>query len=156
MVLKALCDYLDRERIRYTVISHSPAFTAQEIAAASHISGREIAKTVILQIDGELTMAVLPASHRIDLEHLAEAAGAVRAELVPETEFRERFAGCETGAMPPFGNLYGLPVYVSDELTEDEFIAFNAGTHTELIQMRYRDFERLASPRVLAFALGSL
>jgi Ala-tRNA(Pro) deacylase len=154
MVLKALCDYLDRERIRYTVISHSPAFTAQEIAAASHISGREIAKTVILRIDGELAMAVLPANYRIDLEHLADAAGAARAELVPETDFRERFPECETGAMPPFGILYGVEVFVADELAEDEFIAFNAGTHTELIQMHYRDFERLVHPRVLDFALS--
>ena len=153
MILRTLCDYLDRERIRYSVISHSAAFTAQEIAAASHISGREIAKTVIVRLDGELAMAILPASQRIDLEHLAEAAGVGRAELVPEAGFRERFPGCETGAMPPFGNLYGLPVYVSDDLTDDEFIAFNAGTHTELIQLRYRDFERLTAPRILTFAL---
>ena len=152
MILKALCDYLDRERIRYTVISHSPAFTAQEIAAASHVSGRELAKTVILRLDSELAMAVLPASFRVDLELLGELTGADRVELATERDFRARFPGCETGAMPPFGNLFGLPVHVADELADDEFIAFNAGSHTELIQMRYRDFERLVQPRVLAFA----
>lgn len=152
MVLKALCDYLDRECIRYTVISHSPAFTAQEIAAASHISGRELAKTVIVRIDGELAMAVLPASYRVDVELLGELSGAVRIEMAHEDDFRAVFPGCETGAMPPFGNLFDLPVHVADELTQDEYIAFNAGSHTELIQMRYRDFERLVHPRVLDFA----
>ena len=152
MVLHALCDYLDREHIRYTVISHSPAFTAQEIAAVSHVSGRELAKTVVLRLDGELALAVLPASFRVDLELLGELTGAERVELANETEFHSRFSGCETGAMPPFGNLFGLPVHVADELADDEYIAFNAGSHTELIQMRYRDFERLVQPNVLAFA----
>ena len=152
MVLKALCDYLDRERIRYTVISHSPAFTAQEIAAVSHIPGRELAKTVIVRIDGELAMAVLPARCRVDVEVLGELAGAVRIEMAHESDFRGVFPGCETGAMPPFGNLFDMPVLVADELANDEFIAFNAGSHTELIQMRYRDFERLVQPRVLDFA----
>ena len=152
MVLKALCDYLDREQIRYTVISHSPAFTSQEIAAASHISGREIAKSVIVRLDGELAMAVLPASRHVDIELLGELAGATRIEMAHETDFHDCFPGCETGAMPPFGNLYGMPVYVAGELTEDDFIAFNAGSHTELIQMHYRDFERLVQPRVLDFA----
>ena len=152
MVLKALCDYLDREQIRYTVISHSPAFTAQEIAAAAHISGREIAKTVIVRIDGELAMAVLPASLHVDVEVLGELSCAVRIEMAHESDFRDCFPGCETGAMPPFGNLYDLPVYVARELTEDDFIAFNAGSHPELIQMHYRDFERLVKPRILDFA----
>lgn len=152
MVLKALCDYLDREQIRYTVISHSPAFTAQEIAAASHISGRELAKTVMIKIDGELAMAVLPASYRVDVRVLGELACAVRIEMAHESDFRSCFPGCETGAMPPFGNLFDIPVYVADELAEDDFIAFNAGSHTELIQMHYRDFERLVQPRILDFA----
>lgn len=152
MILKTLCDYLDRESIRYTVISHSPAFTAQEIAAVSHISGRELAKTVILRIDGELAMAVLPASYRVDVELLGELSGAVRIEMAHEADFRDVFKDCETGAMPPFGNLFDMPVHVADELTNDEYIAFNAGSHTELIQMRYADFERLVQPRVLDFA----
>ncbi|HLP08855.1 MAG TPA: YbaK/EbsC family protein [Opitutaceae bacterium] len=152
MVLKTLCDYLDREQIRYTVISHSPAFTAQEIAAASHISGRELAKTVVVRADGELVMAVLPASYRIDVETMSDHLGAARVEIAHESEFHNRFPGCETGAMPPFGNLYGLPVFVARELTEDEYIAFNAGSHTELVQMRYEDFDRLVRPRVLDFA----
>ena len=152
MVLKNLCDYLDREQIRYTVISHSPAFTAQEIAAASHISGRNLAKTVMVYIDGELAMAVLPASLHVDVEVLGELAGAVHIEMAHEADFRDCFPGCETGAMPPFGNLFGLPVYVARELTDDEFIAFNAGSHTELIQMHYHDFERLVQPRVFDFS----
>lgn len=152
MVLKALCEYLDREQIRYTVISHSPAFTAQEIAAASHVSGRELAKTVVVRADGELLMAVLPASSRIDLETLSDLLGTSRVELAHEIEFHNRFPGCETGAMPPFGNLYDLPVCMARELSEDEYIAFNAGSHTELVQLRYEDFERLVRPRILDFA----
>lgn len=155
MVLKSLCDYLDREQVRYAVISHSPAFTAQEIAAASHVSGRELAKTVILRIDDELAMAVLPASLHVDPDQLAELTGASRVELANEADFRGRFPGCETGAMPPFGQLFGLPVYVARELTEDDSIAFNAGSHTELIQMHYADFERLVRPRVLAFGAAA-
>ena len=152
MVLKTLCDHLDREQIRYTVISHSPAFTAQEIAAASHISGRNLAKTVMVHIDGELAMAVLPANLHVDVGVLGELSGAVHIEMAHEADFRDCFPGCETGAMPPFGNLYGMPVYVAGELTEDDFIAFNAGSHTELIQMHYHDFERLARPHILDFA----
>jgi Ala-tRNA(Pro) deacylase len=152
MVLKALFDYLDREQIRYTIISHSPAFTAQEIAAASHVSGRELAKTVVVRADGELLMAVLPASCRIDVETLADILGTPHLEIAHETEFRNRFPGCETGAMPPFGNLYNLPVCVARELAEDEYIAFNAGSHTELVQLRFEDFDRLVRPRILDFA----
>ena len=150
MKLKTLCDHLDREHIRYTVISHSPAFTAQEIAATSHISGREIAKTVIVRFGERLAMVVLPASARIDLALLADALGADHVALVAESEFPRIFPECETGAMPPFGNLYGLDVFVAEELTADDYIAFNAGTHTELLQLRYRDYERLAHPQVLA------
>jgi Ala-tRNA(Pro) deacylase len=151
MPIPALKDFLDRNGVRYAIIAHSPAFTTQEIAARAHISGRELAKTVMVKIDDRLAMAVLPASQKVDLEELQRALGARQIEIAREGEFRSWFPGCDLGAMPPFGNLYGMDVYVADSLAEDEEIAFNAGSFTELIQMAYRDFERLVSPTVLHF-----
>ena len=151
MLVEALREFLDRSRIKYVVISHSSAHTAQEIAASAHIPGRAMAKTVIVKLDGRLAMAVLPASEMIDLELLADAAFAQQAELAEEEEFADRFPDCELGAMPPFGNLYGMDVYVADSLAEDEEIAFNAGSHTDLVRMAYPDYARLVKPRILRF-----
>jgi Ala-tRNA(Pro) deacylase len=151
MPVQTLREFLDRNRIKYVTISHSAAHTAQEVAASAHIPGRAMAKTVIVKLDGRLTMAVLPSSEMVDLELLADAAFAQRAELADEDEFRDRFPDCELGAMPPFGNLYGMDVYVADSLAEDEEIAFNAGSHTEVIRMAYPDYARLVKPRILRF-----
>lgn len=147
MPVQKLKQFLDSQHVKYVTIRHSPAFTAQEIASSAHIPGRELAKTVMVKVDGTMAMVVLPASHRVDLELVADATGA-NVELAGEREFEQLFPGCEIGAMPPFGNLYGMPVWVARSLTEDEEIAFNAGSHTELIRLAYRDFERLVSPRV--------
>jgi Ala-tRNA(Pro) deacylase len=147
-----LKEFLDRNAVRYKTLTHSRAYTAQEVAASAHVPGKELAKTVIVRLDGNMAMAVLPTSRHVDLDELRDAAGARSVALCTESEFRNRFPGCEVGAMPPFGNLYGLDVYVAEDLREDEEIAFNAGTHTELIRMRYDDFERLVKPRVLSFA----
>jgi Ala-tRNA(Pro) deacylase len=152
MPVQALKDFLDQNGVKYVVISHSPAFTAQEIAAKAHISGEEVAKTVIVKSGDRLAMAVLPASMKVDLAGLQQAIGAGRIEIAKEEEFRSRFPECDLGAMPPFGNLYGMDVYVADDLVEDEEIAFNAGSFTELIKLAYSDFERLVRPRVLHFA----
>jgi len=154
MPINKLKEFLDSKHIQYIVISHSPAFTAQQIAASAHVKGKELAKTVMVKIDGNLAMAVLPASQKVDLERLREAAGADQVELASEPEFRDRFPDCDLGAMPPFGNLYGLAVYVADTLTDDEEIAFNAGSFTELVRMAYRDFEQLVQPEVLRFAVS--
>lgn len=152
MLVRKLESFLNDNGIRYVTIRHSPAFTAQEIAASAHVRGRELAKTVMVKIDGELALAVLPASERVDFDRLAYAIGAHRVRLATEQEFRSHFPDCEVGAMPPFGNLYGMKTYVSKELAEDEEIAFNAGTHTELIRLAYRDFEKLARPLTLSLA----
>src|SRR5574341_33521 len=141
-----LKEYLDRQGVKCTVIPHPAAYTAQEVAARAHVSGREIAKSVIVKIDGKLAMMVLPASEKLIFHLLKEATGARSVGLANELDFIDVFPGCERGAMPPFGNLYGLPVYVADSLAEDEEIAFNAGSFTELVRMAYRDFERLARP----------
>ena len=152
MPVTTLKRFLDENHVRYVTIRHSPAYTAQEIAASAHIPGKELAKTVMVKLDGELALAVLPASFKVDFEMLKATSGAGEVELATEAEFRDRFPGCEVGAMPPFGNLFGMKTYVAEPLTEDEQIAFNAGSHTELIQLRFSDFERLVKPEVMAFA----
>jgi len=144
-----LKEFLDREHVKYVSIDHSPAFTAQEVAESAHIPGREIAKSVIVKIDGELAMVVLPASEHVHLAILRESLGASKVELADEDEFKKAFPDCETGAMPPFGNLYGMKVFVSPALREDEKIAFNAGSHSELIRLNYADYERLVHPTPL-------
>jgi Ala-tRNA(Pro) deacylase len=153
MLAKELKSFLDERKIDYATISHTPTYTAQEIAAAAHIPGQNLAKTVMVKLDGRLAMAVLPATFRIDFDRLREATGAKKVELAAEEEFSGRFPGYETGAMPPFGNLFGLDVYVAESLAEDRVIAFNAGTHTDLIKMSYADFERLARPQVVSFSV---
>jgi Ala-tRNA(Pro) deacylase len=144
--------YLQSQGIHYTTLRHSLAFTAREVAATTHTPLKDMAKTVIVKVDGHLAMAVLPAPLHVDLEMLEVALDARRVRLATESEFRNKFPDCETGAMPPFGNLYGIPVYVDESLTRDEEIALNAGSHREAIRIAYADFAALVKPRVLKFA----
>jgi Ala-tRNA(Pro) deacylase len=153
MLAKGLKELLDREHIRYSTLTHSPAYTAEEIAASAHIPGKNLAKTVMVKLDGKLAMAVLPATEKVDLDRLRETTGARKAILAAEEEFKGRFPGYEIGAMPPFGHLYGMEVFVSATLAEDTEIAFNAGTHTDLVLMSYADFARLAHPKVVSFTV---
>jgi Ala-tRNA(Pro) deacylase len=146
MPAKTLKKFLDTNGVKYVSIVHSPAYTAQEIAESAHVPGGELAKTVILKLDGKMAMAVLPASYRVDFDLLRGAARASTVELATEEEFKGKFPDADVGAMPPFGNLYGMDVYVDEVLTRDREIAFNAGRHTELIRMAYSEFERLAKP----------
>ena len=143
--------FLDEQKIKYVSIAHSPAFTAQEVAQSAHVPGRIMAKTVIVDLDGEMAMAVLPADRKIALQDLRDVTGSDRVKLATEDAFRQRFPDCETGAMPPFGNLYGMNVYAAESLNGNEELAFNAGTHTEIIKMAYKDFERLVKPKVMSF-----
>ena len=152
MPLNKVKEFLNAHGTKYVAISHSKAYTAQGIAAISHISGRELAKAVIVKLDGDLAMAVLPASYQVDLEKLRRNTGVRTAQLATEREFKQCFPDCETGAMPPFGNLYEIPVYVDETLAEDTEIAFNAGSHYELIKMKYSDYERLVKPEVMEFS----
>jgi len=154
MPASKLKEFLDTNKIKYVVIIHSPAFTAQEIAASAHIPGKDLAKTVMIKLDGKMAMAVLPAFCRIDFDRLKKAAGAKKVDLATEQEFKDMFPQCDTGAMPPFGNLYDMDVYVAEKLAEDEEIAFNAGSHTELVKLAYSDFERLVKPTVAQFCMG--
>ena len=142
-------DFLNKNGVPHQVIRHPLAFTATSVAGAAHIPGKEMAKTVVVNLDGHLAMAVLPATRKVDLERLRQGAGAVSAELADEREFAGDFPECEPGAMPPFGNLYGMEVYVEPHLAADPEIFFNAGNHTELIRMAYKDFERLTHPKLV-------
>ena len=149
MQLSSLKEYLDKHNIKYVAISHSPAYTAQGIAALTHIPGKELAKTVIIKRDGELVMAVLPALFHVDLGLFKQVTKAKVVELASEKEFKDRFPECETGAMPPFGNLYGIDVFADQSLAMDKEIAFNAGSHRELIRLGWQDFERLVAPKII-------
>ena len=146
MNAQSVAEYLDRHHVQYVRISHAPVFTAQEVAASVHMHGMEMAKTVVVWLDGKLALAVVPAPCQVDMRALARVAGAKRVFLATEEEFRNHFPGCEVGAMPPFGVLYDLKVYISPRLAVHSEIALNAGTHTDVIRMAYCDFERLAKP----------
>jgi len=150
MPVDKLKNFLDSHDVKYISISHSPAYSAQTIAEMAHIPGQRLAKTVIVKIDDKFAMAVLPASYRVHLGHFKAALSASHVELATETEVENLFPDCEKGAMPPFGNLYNLDVYVAEQLTEGEEIAFSAGLHTELIKMSYKDFESLVTPKITA------
>lgn len=152
MPVRKLKEFLDKNKIKYTTISHSPAFTTQEIAASAHIRGRELAKTVMIKVDGKMAMAVLPASYKVDFDLLKDGIKAGKIELATESDFKDLFGECDVGAMPPFGNLYGMEVFAAESLAEDDEIAFNSGSHTELIKLAYRDFERLVKPKVVKFS----
>ena len=153
-LLTRLKQYLDRENVPYQHDVHRTAYTAQEVAAEEHVPGKLVAKTVVVKADAQFAMAVLPASLRLDTAALKTALGAKEVRLATEFEFTGLFPDCDVGAMPPFGNLYGLSVYVDESLTVDPEIVFNAGTHQDTIRMTYADFARLVRPQVFAFALG--
>jgi Ala-tRNA(Pro) deacylase len=153
MPVEKLKTYLDEHDVKYVTIKHSRAYTAQEVAASAHIPGKRMAKSVMVKLDGEMAMAVLPASYQVDLDQLRARTGADVVELAGEDEFEALFPECELGAMPPFGRLYGMKTFMAAALADDEEIAFNAGSHTELIQLSYREYVRLEDPIVLHFAL---
>lgn len=148
MPLSKLREYLDANHVKYLIISHSVAYTAQGIAALVHLSGKKLAKTVVVKVDGVLAMAVVPASLHVDLSLLRSLAGAEIVELATEQEFQNAFPDCETGAMPPFGNLYDMPVYADAGLAAQEEITFTAGTHRELVRMAWADLARLVEPQI--------
>lgn len=146
-----LIDYLNQQRVAYEVIHHPEAFTAQTIAAAEHVKGRHHAKVVMVKSGGEHLMAVLPADSRVDLEKLENVTGKP-ASVESEAEFKGLFPDCAPGTMPPFGDLYGIPTYVDKTLTREDYIVFEAGTHTDAMKLSYNDYERAAKPRIEEFA----
>jgi Ala-tRNA(Pro) deacylase len=148
MALSKLRSFLDSHNVKYLVISHSLAYTAQGVAALAHVSGKRLAKTVVIKIDGSLAMAVIPASLHVDLNRIRALASARIVELASEREFKDTFSDCETGAMPPFGNLYGMKVYADANLASNEEITFTAGSHRELVRMDWEDLVRLVNPTI--------
>jgi Ala-tRNA(Pro) deacylase len=147
-ILKKLKEALDAAKISYEVFNHALAYTAQEIAAQQHFPGKEMAKVVMLDVDGTLVMGVIPGSRKISLDMVKASLGANKARLATEDEFIARFPNCEIGAMPPFGNLFGLKVYVDPALERDEHIYFNAGNHAQTVRLKYADFAWLVKPQV--------
>lgn len=155
MILQRLREALDKENVKYVVITHSVAFTAQEVAQVAHVPGNEVAKTVIFWMDGVMAMAVLPASRMIDFRLLREGTGAKEVTIAGESEFRDAFPDCELGAMPPFGMLFGMKTYIDASLREDVEIVFNAGSHRELVRMATVDLENIVHPVVLRFSFAT-
>jgi len=143
-----LLEYLDANHVDYELTEHPNAYAAQDVAFKSGVPGRRFAKTVLVKLDGEMAMAVLPADSKVDFHLLRETAGAETITLALEEEFEEMFPDCELGAMPPLGHLYGMPVYVAGSLLGADSISFNAGTHTETLTMPFHEFERLVQPQV--------
>jgi len=153
MPLSKLTHYLDNHKVKYVVISHSKAFTAQEVAASAHIPGKDMAKTVIVDADGELKMVVVPSTHHINFDQLKSALGVHEVSLASEKDFRDRFPDCELGAMPPFGNLYDMETIVAESLAEDDEIVFNAGTHKKAVKLSFEDFRSLVKPKIIETAV---
>lgn len=147
MPSKNVTNFLRDHRVNYTTINHTPAYTAQETAAAAHMTGVKVAKSVVIKIDGKLCILVEPANCRVDLKALQTELGVHSVELAHEYEFQDAFSGCEVGATPPIGELFDVDVYVDDILRYQDEIAFSAGNHSELIKMRYSDFEKLVRPK---------
>jgi Ala-tRNA(Pro) deacylase len=146
-----LKQYLDDNKVNYSVLTHPRAFTAQGTAESVHVPGKAMAKSVVIKAGGRFLLAVLPAPNRVDIERLREIVGDKSARIADESEFVSLFLGCEAGAMPPFGNLYGIDVYADQSLAQDEEIFFNACTHEDAIRMKYEDFERLVKPKIANF-----
>jgi Ala-tRNA(Pro) deacylase len=149
---RQLIECLDDNKVRYEVLQHPEAVSAQRIAQAEHVKGRHHAKVVIVKAGDAHLMMVVPADHHIDLEKVEKAVGKP-VSLGKEQEFKSFFPDCAIGAMPPFGNLYGLPTYVDRDLAEQDYIVFEAGTHTDAIKMSYRDYEKIVKPKVSDLAI---
>jgi len=149
---RRLIECLDENKVRYQVLQHPEAVSAQRIAQAEHVKGRHHAKVVIVKASDAHLMIVLPADHHIDLEKIEKAIGKP-VSLDKEQEFKSLFPDCAIGAMPPFGNLYGLPTYVEEDLAEQDYIVFEAGTHTDAIKMSYGDYEKIVKPKVNDLAI---
>ena len=147
--------YLREKQVPFDVRHHPRAITAQEVAASEHVPGKMLAKTVMVLVDGKMVMLALPAPYQVDMDKAGKVLG-VEVRLAHEEEFENTFPDCEVGAMPPFGNLYEVPVYVEAALAEDETIVFRAGTHTDTISLSYADFERLVEPTIAGFAASRL
>ena len=153
MYNRQLAEYLEGQSVDYRWITHPPSFTANETAQRAQVPKEKFAKTVIVKLNGKMAMTVMPATEKLSFRRLKNTVGVNDVRLVPEKEFEDKFPGCERGAMPPFGRLYGMPVFVSGTLAEDSEIAFNAGSHREVIKIAFKDFEKIEHPRIGDFTV---
>lgn len=144
--------YLKQHGIRYSHSIHSPAYTARETASAERMPSHSLAKVVVYAGDNGYGMLILPADYMADLREVCRLLGLAEVRLATESELAELFPDCEIGAMPPFGNLFQMPVLVDECIATGQFIAFNAGTHRDVIHMSVSDFHNLVNPLVAAFA----
>ena len=152
-VLKKLKEYLEKNQVSYEVGYHARVYTAQEVAASQHVPGKEMAKVVMVKANEKVIMLVLPASYQVDMKKLKDVLNSKKVGMIREEDFQELFPDCEIGAMPPFGNLYNLEVWVDQVLTEDDFIVFRAGSHVETLRIKYNDYARLVNPKVADFSV---
>ncbi len=153
MCKQRLQNLFDEQQVRYETLTHEPTYTAYRLAARAHAPAQEVAKIVIVAINGRLAMVVLPASEMLDLDKLKTFCGAHDVRIASEDDYKIAFPDCELGAMPPFGNLYDMHVFVAETLRDDEQIIFNAGTHTELMRVSYCDYEKLVQPSVASISI---
>ncbi len=147
-----LINFLDYHNIKFKLLNHDTTYTCEQLAHKLHVSPSNIAKTVIIKYDKGFAMIVLPADKKIVLRYLKNMLTSDNLELAKESEFKKLFPDCEPGAMPPFGNLYKLPVFVARSLTHDDEIIFNAGTHCDAIKMKFDDYTRIVSPNISFFS----
>jgi len=153
MISDQIADFLKQAGVRFEFIRHPRAYTAQMTAEAAHIPGRMMAKTVVVRIGDSWAMLVLPADEKVDMGMVRDIFGTDRCYLAGEDDLLDLFGDCELGGMPPFGNLYGMEVYVAEDLAKDERIAFNAGDHSKLVSMAYADYDRVVHPHVMRFTI---
>jgi Ala-tRNA(Pro) deacylase len=153
MATKRIRDFISGSKVSFGLINHRCAYTAQEVAETSRIPGRVLAKTVVVVLDGRLAIVAVPATRLVDLDKLRRETGASHVRLAEESEFRDAFEGCQVGTEPPFGNLFGMDTLVDRELVQEEHIAFNAGTHTDVYVVRTPDYIRLVGPRIIDTAI---
>ena len=156
MPVKKLKAFLDEHKIKFITIAHSIAYTAAETAASAHVSGKDFAKAVMVRLDDAMVMCVLRSVDKLDLRLLRSRAGAADARLANEEEFQGLFPGVDVGAMPPFGNLYGMAVYVDEALAQSASIAFNAGSHSEVMRLDWADYQRLVKPTIARLSSDEL
>lgn len=147
-----LIEFLDQSKVRYEILHHPEAFTSHELAAIEHVKGKDRAKVVMIKAGAEIVMAVLPTDRRIDLQKIGEITGRPTTKAA-EAEFKPLFPDCAIGTMPPFGHLYGVATYLDRSVAEADKLVFEAGTHSDAIKMKYADYERLAKPTIVDFAV---
>jgi len=140
-------EFLSEHRIPFERISHDPVFTSNDLAQNLHISGKEVAKAVLLRSFKGYFLAVLPASCKVDLGLMSQEVGDEQVAMASEDEMEQLFPDCDRGAIPPFGSLYRLPTLVDEALAADDRIVFEAQCHDQAIRMKFRDFDAMEHPR---------